>query len=40
MRMPMAPGLFHNFDVDVLDHGVSVMIGLEHYRVLKCSSND
>ncbi len=32
IRMPMAPALFMNFDVDVVDHDVAVMFGLEHHQ--------
>ncbi len=40
IRMPMDPGLFQNFDVDVLDHDVPAIFGLEHNWDLKCSSNE
>ncbi len=39
-RMPLAPGLFLNFDFDVVDHDVPVIFGLKHHRDLKCSSNE
>ncbi len=40
IRMPIGPDLFLKFDVDVVDHDIPPMFGLEHHRELKCSSNE
>ncbi len=38
--MPIGLDLFSKFDVDVLDHDILLMFGVECHRELKCISNE
>ncbi len=38
--MPIGADLFLKFDVDVDDHDIPLLFGLEHHSELNCSNNE
>ncbi len=40
IRMSIGPDLFLTFHVDVVDHDIPLIFGLEHHRELTCSYNE
>ncbi len=40
IRVPIDPSLTLEFEVDIVDHEVPLIFGLEHYLQKKCSSNE
>ena len=40
IRLPISSNIALTFDVDVVDHDVPILFGLEQHKRFKCSSNE